>query len=326
MTKHTVSENGAITGIFHAITKQPQWHSFGWARTWSENTGLPLNRDNEPIENLYFFHGAHPWDNRLNIPNGWPKEGPKIRRKLLAAFEAKNVWSLDVPVPNYAKFIQGRSDFTDPDLIPGLIDLQNRAKVLRSIDLGLDWVTVGDSHVAAWAPWGSMTAKNDGKTLWGEVRTDFAITRQVLRECPQVKGVTMVLGNIDVRFHICRLGADWKMMYDKWKEFGDSLGIEVEYSLPWPVEYEERKVPNIGMYKGKPFYGSRQERLDLVLRIRDYMDKKGMLTVSYPEEWYNVEPEKYAKEYMQRGRNVHLSPVHYRRHALWTDPKVSHKA
>jgi len=92
------------------------------------------------------------------------------------------------------------------------------------------------------------------------------------------------------------------------------------------VEYEERKVPNVGMYKGKPFYGSREERLDLVLRIRDYMDKKGMLTVSYPEEWYSVEPEKYAKEYMQRGRNVHLSPVHYRRHALWTDPKVSYEA
>ena len=270
------------------------------------------------MKELYFFHGPHPWDNRLNIPNGWPREGPKLRRKLLAAFEAETVWSLDVPVPNYAKFLLGRSDFTDYDLIPELVRLQERAKVLRSVDLGLDWVTVGDSHVAAWAPWGSMLAKNDGKTLWGEVRTDFAITRSVLKECPQVKGITMVLGNIDVRFHICRLGADWKMMYDKWKEFGDSLEIEVEYSVPWPVEYEGRGLPKVGCYKGAPFYGSRQERSDLVNQIRDYMDKRGMLTVSYPEEWLSIDPEEYAKTHMQKYKNVHLMPTKYRRRDQWT--------
>ena len=270
------------------------------------------------MKELYFFHGPHPWDNRLNIPNGWPREGPKLRKKLLAAFEAETVWSLDVPVPNYAKFLLGRSDFTDHDLIPELIRLQERAKVLRSVDLGLDWVTVGDSHVAAWAPWGSMLAKNDGKTLWGEVRTDFAITRSVLKECPQVKGVTMVFGNIDVRFHICRLGADWKMMYDKWKEFGDSLEIEVEYAVPWPVEFEERQLPKVGQYKGQPFFGSRDERADLVMQIRDYMDKKGMLTVSYPEGWLSIDPKEYAKTHMQKYKNVHLMPTRYRRHDEWT--------
>ena len=267
---------------------------------------------------MYFFHGPHPWDNRLNIPNGWPREGPKIRKKLLAAFEAETVLSLDVPVPNYAKFLSGRSDFTDQDLLPELVRLQQRAKVLRSIDLGLDWVTVGDSHVAAWAPPGSMTAKNDGKTLWGEIRTDFAITRQVLKECPQVRGITMVLGNIDVRFHILRLNADWKWMYDRWKEFGDSLDIEVEYSLPWPVEYENRQLPKLGQYMGQSFYGSRDERADLVVQIRDYMDKKGMLTVSYPEEWLSLDPEEYAKTHMQKYKNVHLMPTRYRRHDQWT--------
>lgn len=305
------------------IPKDPGWHSHGWARTWAENTNLPLNHENEPVKEMFFFHGPHPWDNRLNIPNGYPKEGSKIRKKLLAAFEAETVWSLDVPVPNYAKFLTGRSDFTDQALLPELIHLQQRAKVLRSIDLGLNWVTVGDSHVAAWAPWGSMLAKNDGKTLWGEVRTDFAITRQVLKECPQVKGITMVFGNIDLRFHLLRLGADWKAMYDRWKEFGDSLGIEVEYSLPWPVEFEGRQLPKLGQYKGESFYGTMQERSDLLMQIRDYMDKKGMLTVSYPESWYDIDPEEYAKTHMQKYKNVHLSPVYYRRHCEWTDSKVS---
>lgn len=333
MTLLTATERGAtaaITGIFATIPKDAGWHSHGWARTWAENTGLPLNYDNEVVDELYFFHGPHPHNDRLNILNGWPRrEGPMIRKRLLAAFEAKTVWSLDIPMPNYAKFLGDRSDLPDSDrelLLPRLIQLQERAKVLRSIDLGLDWVTVGDSHVAAWAPWGSMIAKNDGKTLWGEIRKDFAITRQVLKECPQVKGITMVFGNIDLRFHILRLDADWKMMYDTWKEFGDSLEIEVEYALPWPVEHEGWELPKVGRYKGESFYGTRQERSDLLMRIRDYMDKKRMLTVSYPESWYDIDPEQYAKTHMQRSgrfKNVHLSPRYYRRHSEWTDLKLS---
>ena len=128
----------------------------------------------------------------------------------------------------------------------------------------------------------------------------------------------MVLGNIDVRFHILRLNADWKWMYDRWKEFGDSLDIEVEYSLPWPVEYEDRQLPKLGQYMGQSFYGSREERADLVMRIRDYMDKKGMLSVSYPEEWLSIDPEQYAKTHMQKYKNVHLMPTRYRRHDQWT--------
>jgi hypothetical protein len=318
MTSSTAPESGetpAITGLFIAIPKRPGFHTYGWARAWADNLSLPLNITNEPKKEVYYFHGAHPWLDKLNIPDGYK---PELRRKIENMLEAEKVWSLDVDMIDYASFLERRGDFTDHHLLPALREFQAKAKTIRHTDLGLDWLAVGDSHVAAWAPYRSMLVKHDGKTLWGELRKDFELTRAAIAKCPQIKGVTMVFGNIDLRFHILRLGVDWKKMYDQWKEFGDSLGIEVEYAVPWPIEFEGRGIPLTGCYKKQPFYGSRQERADLLLQIRDYMDKKGMLTVSYPEEWLDVDPEEFSKVYMQKYRNVHLSPEYYRGYSNWT--------
>lgn len=318
MTSSTATEIGetpAITGVFISIPKRPGFHTYGWARAWADNLSLPLNIECEPKKEIYYFHGAHPWLDKLNIPDGY---GEKLSKKLQNVLEAEIVWSLDIDMLDYAYFLSRRSDFTDHHLLPKLREFQAKAKTVRHTDLGLDWLAVGDSHVAAWAPRKSMLVKHDGKTLWGEVRKDFELTRAAVAKCPQIKGITMVFGNIDLRFHILRLGADWKMMYDKWKDFGDSLEIEVEYAVPWPIEHEGRGIPLTGCYKKQPFYGSRIERYDLLMRVRDYMDQKGMISVCYPDSWLEEDPEIYAKTYMQKYRNVHLSPEFYRGYSEWT--------
>jgi hypothetical protein len=73
-------------------------------------------------------------------------------------------------------------------------------------------------------------------------------------------------GNIDVRFHLHKYG----------EEGIDKLILELERQLLnlnlksislvklIPIEDESRKLPGTGLYKGKPFYGSKQLRLDLV--------------------------------------------------------------
>jgi hypothetical protein len=127
----------------------------------------------------------------------------------------------------------------------------------------------------------------------------------------------MVFGNIDVRHHICRLDADWREMYRAWKRFGDSLGIEVEYSVPWPIEHTERKLPKTGWYKGQAFWGSHAERSALVNQIWDFMLEQQMLTVSYSYDWRYMLPEEYARKRMERPQSVHLSPEFYRRHCYW---------
>ena len=93
-------------------------------------------------------------------------------------------------------------------------------------------------------------------TLNSQIRTDFQWVKEQLALCPQIKGVTIVLGNIDIRHHIIRLGVDWRPMWDALIAFGESLDIEVEYACPWPIEFEGRRVPKSGWYKGAPFYGS----------------------------------------------------------------------
>ena len=159
-----------------------------------------------------------------------------------------------------------------------------------------------------------VVEKENGRTLHGQVATDFAYVREYLAECPQIRGVTMVFGNIDVRHHICRLGADWKHLYREWKRFGDSLDIEVEYSLPWPAEFEGRRLPKTGWYKGQPFWGTQEERAEVIRGVWGFAGEIGMNVVRYPEEWLDMDPEIYAKERMEKPQSVHLSPEFYRRH------------
>jgi len=248
----------------------------------------------------------------LNLFGGYEE---KLDRRIRAALEADTVWSLDIDMPDYAGMLASRKD-TPQEIIGPLQEWQARSKTLRSIDLEFDWLTIGDSHTAAWAPHKSMVVKENGKTLFGQVRDGFPYVREYLEKCPQLRGITMVFGNIDVRHHICRLGADWKTAYKAWKEFGDSLGIEIEYSAPWPAEFEGRKLPKTGWYKGQPFWGSQSERAALIHEIHNFMESENMLNVKFPNEWFDLDPEAYAKERMEKPQSVHLSPLFYRRN-LW---------
>ena len=105
-------------------------------------------------------------------------------------------------------------------------------------------------------------------------------------------------------------------MLKEWKKFGEELerkGIKVEYSTPWPIEFEERKLPKTGYYKDKPFWGSREERINALNQWIANMDALGMKRVEYPEEWLTMDSEKYAKDHMESTSSVHLSPESYRR-------------
>ena len=305
----------AITSVFQKLTRKPWSHTNGWSQCWSENLGIPINYDNEPVDEIYVDHGVN-FSGTLNLFGGYDQ---KLETRLEAALKADTVWSLDIDMPDYADMLSKRKDGPDAPLLNLLREWQSKAKTLRSTDLALPWLTIGDSHSAAWAPHNSMVVKDNGKTLFGQVRDGFPYVREYLEKCPWLQGVTMVFGNIDVRHHICRLNADWREMYWEWKRFGDSLGIKVEYSVPWPVEHSARRLPKTGWYKGQPFWGSQEEREDLVIQIRQFMNDEGMLTVSYPKDWLLMEPEEYARERMERPQSVHLSPQFYRRHCEWSE-------
>jgi hypothetical protein len=289
-------------------------HTHGWALSWAENLGVPINYDNEPVKEIYVDHGVN-FGGSLNLFGGYTQE---LEDRIEAALQAEIVWSLDIDMPDYSKMLAGRKDGPSPDFLNRLSEWQSKAKTLRSTDLQTNWLTIGDSHTAAWAPWNSMVVKENGKTLFGQARDGFPYVKEYLEKCPQIEGITMVFGNIDVRHHLCRVPTEWKDMYREWKRFGDSLGIKVEYASPWPAEFEGRKLPKTGWYKGQPFWGSQPDRAAIIHEIHSFMESENMAAVKFPSGWFALDPETYAKERMERPQSVHLSPQFYRRRGGWS--------
>jgi len=296
------------------ITSSPNSHTFGWARTWSENLGnIPINHLCEPAETVFVDHGIN-FNESLNFFGGFSEQHEQY---LVNLSQAKKVWTLDIEMPPHLDQLLSRKDF---NVSRGLLRdfskfcLKARKNTLRSTDLGLDWLTIGDSHSAAWAPQNSMVVRANGKTLNGQIQSNFSYVREHLALCPQIRGLTLCFGNIDIRHHLCRIsGADWRAMWRAYREFGDSLPIEVEYAVPWPIEFEGRKLPQTGYYKGQPFWGSQRERAQLLEEIISFCDDTDMNIIRYPDEWRRLDPEFYAKNFMEKPQSVHLSPAKYRR-------------
>ena len=301
-----------ITGTFNKIPKKKNSHGYAWARTWSENLGVGINHNGDYTEVLYLDHGVN-FGGSLNLFSGFNDE---LKARIDNFLEAKVLYSLDIDMPDYGAMLKKRKDVIDKEWCDKVSEKCKTVKKLKSTDIvDIKWLTIGDSHTAAYSKENSMVIKTDGLTLNGQIKTDFEYVIQHIEECFP-RGVTMSFGNIDIRHHICRLGVDSMEMLKAWKKFGDELekkGIKVEYSTPWPIEFEERKLPKTGYYKGQPFWGTREERINALNQWITNMDKLGMKRVEYPEEWLTLNGEKFAKDKMESVSSVHLSPESYRR-------------
>ena len=301
-----------ITGTFNKIPNKKNSHGYGWARTWSENLGVGINHNGDYTEVLYLDHGVN-FGGSLNLFSGFNDE---LKARIDNFLEAKVLYSLDIDMPDYGAMLKKRKDVIDKEWCDKVSEKCKTVKKLKSTDIvDIKWLTIGDSHTAAYSKENSMVIKTDGLTLNGQIKTDFEYVIQHIEECFP-RGVTMSFGNIDIRHHICRLGVDSMEMLKAWKKFGDELekkGIKVEYSTPWPIEFEERKLPKTGYYKGQPFWGTREERINALNQWITNMDKLGMKRVEYPEEWLTLNGEKFAKDKMESVSSVHLSPESYRR-------------
>lgn len=296
----------AITGTFNKIPRKLSSHGYGWARTWSENLDLPINHQGDVVDELYLDHGVN-FGGSLNLFGGFTDD---LKQRIDNMMQASKLVSLDIPMPDYGEMLKKRKDVVDKDWCDAVSAKLSTATTLISSDLPFEHLSVGDSHTAAYSPHNSSVIKQDGTTLFGQIKSDFEYIKSHIK--PHHKSLTISLGNIDVRHHICRIDADWRKMYDELFAFGDSLGLEIEYSVPWPIEFEGRRLPKTGYYKDQPFWGTLEQRKHLVNDIRQYM-KARVNVVECPQEWYDMDPERYAKEKMEGTSSVHLNPSCYRR-------------
>ncbi len=320
-----------ITGPATNIPLHPKSHVRGWTLGWADLLEADIDEKcSESIKDydeVYLDHGVN-WGGSLNLFTG--ATDPVFERfDRLLSLEPENVTSLDWEMPDYGTFLMKRlnASSTSRNITAAWCErLTEFCKAVKHIDqvspeLGASWLTWGDSHATAYAPKGSATVKKDGRTLYGVIGNGSLDGIEV---SDSIKGITLCLGSIDVRHHLNREGAmgvlDLVSAYvDKATKLRDRLNysltrsVRVELAAPVPIEFEGRKIPKTGYFKGTPFSGERGHRLQYTYMMINALKKSDFPVVAPPVRRYTMDGEEYAKEYMELGGSVHMAPPYYRR-------------
>ncbi len=128
-------------------------------------------------------------------------------------------------------------------------------KVIQTKDYS-DKLILGDSHSLSVYRDGYSISRNDGKTLHGFLKLGLHSFVD-----SNVKELVFYAGNIDVRFHLCRINPNIKSMVSMLERQILDLNLDkVSIVQLLPIENESRKIPKTGLYKGEPFYGTQNER------------------------------------------------------------------
>lgn len=309
------------------IPKNPKSHTLGWTKIWSELLNADINHKcDEGIfkyNKIYIDHGVN-FGGTLNLFGGATEE---IYNKFNNLMEKGTATSLDIPMPDFGTMLAKRiGNKTTTPLINQvwcnrLSEFCRECDFIEQIDLltlnkGL---TLGDSHSLAFSKPNDIVLKRNGRTLSGALKKGIDT---YLSKIPNTgkEMITLSLGSIDIRHHIirkCDYKNHFKEMLDEYirqvKEAENKYDVLIQIAAPVPVEYEGRRVPKTGWYEGTPFYGTQKERAELTKFFIDYMKHKHDF-IQCPREWYEMDPEKYAKEVMELSSSVHISPTHYRRY------------
>lgn len=324
-----------IANPFSRIPIHKDSHVHGWSQYWARVLGAVIYRGDYshlgPSDTVYLDHGVN-FSGSLNLFGGLSDEVASNIANLVKS-KAKLV-SLDIPMPDYGAILAGRvgksstsklwtrqlsEDFTTMVL--------NTKKHVDYNSLKLPWLTVGDSHSAAFASAESSICRINGKTMAGLTKI---IQDSSVKPNKYIVGMTFCSGSVDVRHHILRDNdpkSYVKRLVDSYikavLDYRDRHSIElVEVCAPVPVEFEGRKIPKTGFFLGEPFYGSQKDRSDMTRRVIDLLRKhasktNGLSFVMPPKNWYAMDPESYAKDIMELGGSFHISPMHYRSTGGW---------
>ena len=229
-------------------------------------------------------------------------------------------------MPLIGTTIKGRLHNKSTSSKVGQLDLQKLDEICKRTK-GFNYVEkssklcFGDSHCfSTWLP-GYSVCRNDGLTLFSTLRDGV---RETIEErsgisVEDLTHLTFYMGNIDIRHHLMRQ----ENPYDSFKEMAEDLcdqlkglnipNVEIVHALP--VENISRKLPKTGYYKKTPYYGTWEERTQLVDTFNTTIDKisieNNWKIFKWPETFLN-ENKELDFEFMERPKSVHLSPMSYR--------------
>ncbi len=173
-----------------------------------------------------------------------------------------------------------------------------------------DKMIVGDSHSVSIYEKGYGILRLDGKTLHGFLKDPYTYIN-----FDELKEVTLYFGNIDVRFHLCRQEDPVQATFDlidKYVEFIGKLtsqGKKVTVQGLLPIEDISRKIPNTGLYKDRPYFGTQEQRNWLREEINFELRRQATNhNYTYQPMWLNYPLEFFM---MESRQSVHICPDWY---------------
>lgn len=170
-------------------------------------------------------------------------------------------------------------------------------------------IIIGDSHsISAWFNKEYTIKRIDGKTLYGFLKLNYDLSNYDKK--------IIYFGNIDIRFHICRLNnpeLELNLLIDKYLNYCHKYNCEIVNLLP--IESESRKIPGTGLYKGEKYFGSMQQRQELVYIFNNSINNSGLKTYKWPEKWYN-NIDYYENNVMEPKQSVHIRPKYYQKNLI----------
>ena len=261
---------------------------------------------------------------------------------------------------NYdAQVEKGRADLTFGQLFPNDVEKIKRATLPGTPsyfqkDYKSNKLTFGDSHaISAWLE-GSKCSRNDGLTLNGALSRGFDGYIDEM-EMSEINTIRFYLGNIDVRHHLCRVHPDRQKRLIETQRLAikyihEVLRVKNKYNIKHvgivellPIEHECRRLPKTGNYKGQPFWGTAEERMETRQTLNDTLKRlqkemQGFTIIEWPSEYthqtettvsldslsgvFKTYPEKEITfkpgmlrfDVMEKPHSVHVAPTYY----LWS--------
>lgn len=295
-----------MIGVVNNLSTRLSSHNAGWTYVSRSALETYFKAKVDIVDNDTYFEdydvlvineGVNYRENVFNFFGGvQDKQIDSLIR--FSEFKGK-VYCVNTPI-DYNLLLTKRKELKHLDICfkdPEVIDL---TKVSRKLVLG-------DSHSLSAYQKGYAISRNDGKTLHGFLKIG------IKNYIPEgVDTLVFYAGNIDIRFHLHQYrkeGID-KLLTELEKQLKELKLKGVTLVKLIPIEEESRKLPGTGLYKGQPFYGSRELRTELVLYFNQKI-KEIALRNNWEYIWWDFDYKNFSVDNMEAKQSVHIRPSKY---------------
>ena len=298
----------AVIGMLNNVGSSQSHHGGGYyhimlsiLRSYHPE-GLTVNPESSTwneYERLYILEGVNYQENVFNFIGG-PQPEHREKLEAMAKYTGLPI-AVNIPIDMsvFNKRFSVDHQFPAINTIPyARLYGENTRKLVR-----------GDSHsLSVWKP-GFGLDRTDGKTLYGFLKEADSLVDLWNEKYDEV---ILYFGNIDLRFHLMRQEnprAATGDLFRRYIEFAKKLNNATLVNL-LPIEHESRKLPGTGLYLKQPYFGTRQERMNLRDAANRIINNSGLNTIQWPDEWIDEDGTKMF-EYMEPRQSVHLKPKYY---------------